>query len=183
LQTVVKTGHGTDLIPIIPAEHYHMGGAEIDVKERSSLQGLSAADEVACTGIHRANYWASNSLLEAVVFAARIAEDIGTLKLPTAQPSKKTRAAHSLIEVVGLEVALRHSVAQHVGVMRNHVGLVSSLKKIVQIQKQAKTLSSKNMATSCLMIAAVALERHESHGGALTHSAPMLDLGLDIKMS
>jgi hypothetical protein len=91
------------------------------------------------------------------VFAARIAEDIGALKLPTAQPSKKTRAAHLMIEVVGLEAALRHSVAQHMGVMRNHVGLVSSLKKIVQIQKQAKTLSSKNMATSCLLIAAVAL--------------------------
>jgi L-aspartate oxidase len=45
---VVKTGHGTDPILIIPAEHYHMGGTEIDVKGRSSLQGLSAADEVAC---------------------------------------------------------------------------------------------------------------------------------------
>jgi L-aspartate oxidase len=55
---VVKTGQGTDLIPIIPAEHYHMGGAEIDVKGRSSLQGLSAADEVAFTGIHSANHLA-----------------------------------------------------------------------------------------------------------------------------
>src|SRR5262249_11353112 len=63
-------------IPIAPAAHYHMGGIAVDARGRSSLQGLWAAGEVSCTGAHGANRLASNSLLEAVVYAARIAEDI-----------------------------------------------------------------------------------------------------------
>jgi len=84
---VVKTGHGTDLIPIIPADHHHMAGAEIDVKGRSSLQGLSAADEVVCTGVHSANHLASNSLLVTVVFAAMWAS-ISAMHDKTAQANK-----------------------------------------------------------------------------------------------
>jgi L-aspartate oxidase len=129
------------------------------------LKGLWAAGEVACTGVHGANRLASNSLLEAVVFAARIAKDISALDLPTAKPSKTTTGAKSEIEQSGLEAELRHTMAQHVGVMRNHAGLVSSLKTIIQIQKHAKTLTVRNMATSCLMITAAALVRHESRGG------------------
>ena len=64
-------------IPIAPAEHYHMGGVWTDARGHTSLAGLWAAGEVASTGVHGANRLASNSLLEAVVFAARIAEDLG----------------------------------------------------------------------------------------------------------
>lgn len=163
----------TNLIPIIPAEHYHMGGIETDAKGRTSLQGLWAAGEVASTGVHGANRLASNSLLEAVVFAARIAEDIGALKMPAAQPRTQTRDAHSMKEGKDLEADLRHAMAQHVGVMRNHTGLVASLKKIAHVQKHAKTLSLKNMATSCLMIAAAALVRNESRGGHFRTDYPL----------
>ena len=144
--------------------HHNIGGCEI---------GLWAAGEVACTGVLGANRLASNSLLEAVVFAARIAEDIGALDLPAVQPSKKTQDAHSMQEAEGLEAELRHAMAQHVGVMRNQAGLVSSLKKIAHIQKHAKTLSLKNMATSCLMITAAALVRHESRGGHFRTDYPL----------
>ena len=163
----------TSLIPIIPAEHYHMGGIATDAMGRTSLPGLWAAGEVASTGVHGANRLASNSLLEAVVFAARIAEDIGALDLPPIKPGKNTSDADSLKEVEGLEAELRHTMAQHVGVVRNHAGLVSSLKKIAHIQKHAKTLSLKNMATSCLMIAAAALVRHESRGGHFRSDYPL----------
>ena len=163
----------TDLIPILPAEHYHMGGIETDAKGRTSLQGLWAAGEVACTGVHGANRLASNSLLEAVVFAARIAEDIGALQLEPARPGRSTSDAQSMKEVDGLEAELRHAMAQHVGVVRTHDGMVSSLKKIAHIQKHAKTLSLKNMATSCLMIAAAALVRHESRGGHFRTDYPL----------
>jgi L-aspartate oxidase len=163
----------TSLIPILPAEHYHMGGIETDARGRTSLQGLWAAGEVASTGVHGANRLASNSLLEAVVFAARIAEDIGALDFPEVRPGKSMSDADSLKESEGLEMELRHAMAQHVGVMRNHAGLVSSLKKIARIQKYAKTLSLKNMATSCLMIAAAALARHESRGGHFRDDYPL----------
>src|SRR5262245_26179686 len=66
----------TQPIPIAPAEHYHMGGIAVDASGRTSLKGLWAGGEVSSTGAHGANRLASNSLLEAVVYAARIAEDI-----------------------------------------------------------------------------------------------------------
>jgi L-aspartate oxidase len=163
----------TALIPILPAEHYHMGGIATDAKGRTSLQGLWAAGEVASTGVHGANRLASNSLLEAVVFAARIAEDIAALELPAVRPSKKARDSSTMQEVEGLEAELRHTMAQHAGVMRNNAGLVSSLRTITSVQKNARTLSLKNMTTSCQMIVAAALVRHESRGGHFRTDYPL----------
>lgn len=65
-----------DLIPIFPCQHYLMGGIEVDLNARTTLPGLYAAGECACTGVHGKNRLASNSLLEALVFGRKAAEDI-----------------------------------------------------------------------------------------------------------
>ena len=65
-----------DLIPIFPCQHYLMGGIETDLNARTTLPRLYAAGECACTGVHGKNRLASNSLLEALVFGRRAAEDI-----------------------------------------------------------------------------------------------------------
>lgn len=63
-------------VPVAPAQHYHSGGVVTDLDGRSSLDGLYAVGEVACTGVHGANRLASNSLLEGIVFASRAARDV-----------------------------------------------------------------------------------------------------------
>ncbi len=73
--------HGLDPrrepIPVAPAAHYHMGGVDVDLDGCTSVAGLWAAGEVACTGVHGANRLASNSLLEGLVFGARVARSVG----------------------------------------------------------------------------------------------------------
>src|ERR1035438_4835900 len=71
-----------DLIPVRPAAHYLMGGIRTDLFGRTTLQGLYAAGEAACTGVHGANRLASNSLLEGLVFGARSAEAMLADNLP-----------------------------------------------------------------------------------------------------
>ena len=87
----------TDLLPVAPAQHYASGGIETDLRGRSSLPGLYACGECSCTGVHGANRLASNSLLEGLVFASRIAADIpariAAWELPeVAVPSSPARA-------------------------------------------------------------------------------------------
>jgi len=73
---------GRDLIPVRPAAHYLMGGIKTDLDGRTSLRGLYAAGEAACTGVHGANRLASNSLLEGLVFGARAAQSMLLDRLP-----------------------------------------------------------------------------------------------------
>ena len=73
-----------ELVPIRPAAHYSMGGVRTDLWGRTSLPGLYAAGEVACTGVHGANRLASNSLLEGLVYGARAAETCASTRRPTA---------------------------------------------------------------------------------------------------
>ncbi|TYC52747.1 L-aspartate oxidase [Rhodobacterales bacterium] len=168
----------TDLLPIAPAEHYHMGGVLTDANGRTSLDGLWAAGEVASTGAHGANRLASNSLLEAVVFAARIAEDIQGL-MPTPRsafwdemddepglPSQRNVEERNAISV------LRKTLLKNVGVLRDAQGLKTALADIALAEKSCVRQSIKNMMAAGKIIAAAALNREESRGGHFRKDFP-----------
>jgi len=168
------------LIPIAPAAHYHMGGVSTDRHGRTSLDGLWAVGEVASTGVHGANRLASNSLLEAVVFGARTAEDISGLAPRMAPPSKSPspptfHAAEKPDVAPPHTDELRAVMSRHVGVTRNDRGLATALATIARIEREAPSPAPRNMATAALLIAAAALARRESRGSHSRADYPRTD--------
>ena len=166
-------------IPIIPAEHYHMGGVATDARGATSLSGLRAAGEVASTGVHGANRLASNSLLEAVVFAARIAaavkeEGLGAMpRLAAADQPAAEPGAHS--SDVALTASLRQHMSAQAGVIRDGAGLASAFVKVGEIERAAKSRLVRNMAVSALLVIASAQARQESRGGHYRSDFPQPD--------
>lgn len=168
-------------IPVAPAAHYHMGGVLTDGRGRTSLDGLWACGEVASTGAHGANRLASNSLLEAVVYAARIAEDIqGLLPSPKLVPWKRVDApahpAPSPIEAEALS-RLRRAMSSEVGVVRDRAGLVRALSMFRALARRPVTPAMDNMLACATLIAAAALNRQESRGGHYRADFPEPDPG------
>jgi L-aspartate oxidase len=158
-----------DPIPVIPAVHYHMGGVLTDADGRTSLDGLWAAGEVTSTGAHGANRLASNSLLEAVVFAARIAENIQGLLPPPKLNAWPDGAGLKDDEGAEPDTAvmskLRKIMSAEVGVIRNGAGMKKAIKTIVEIERKNKQIPFGNMLSTAKLIATAALLREESRGG------------------
>ncbi|HWK32843.1 MAG TPA: L-aspartate oxidase [Hyphomicrobium sp.] len=174
-----------DLIPVAPAAHYHMGGIATDARGRSSIPGLWAVGEVASTGLHGANRLASNSLLEAVVFAARAAADICELGRGSRNAARTNlQRVDSLVadhtETRAPAVArLRRTMSEDVGVVRNAAGLKRAISILRDIERQAgsdRVLA--NMALTARFIAAGALLREESRGAQARSDFPATDPAL-----
>lgn len=147
----------SDLLPIRPAAHYHMGGVEVDAQGRSSVPGLWAVGEVASTGLHGANRLASNSLIEAVVCAREVAESVagGAAEVP---------APRALALVPGEQNAarVRALISRHLGVERDAEGLRIAVAALRPLAESAGAAA--DAAAVGLMIAVSALTREESRG-------------------
>ncbi|HKV09189.1 MAG TPA: L-aspartate oxidase [Thermoanaerobaculia bacterium] len=164
----------TELIPVAPAAHYHMGGIAVDECGRTSLPGLWACGEVAATGVHGANRLASNSLLEALVFGARVADDLRDGLPPSRHPRGAGRwmagASRATLEAPGdreLITAVRTIMWEKVGVSRDEAGLsaaVDELARLAAAHPQAAG-EARNLLGVARLVAAAALARQESRGG------------------
>lgn len=169
-------------IPVAPAAHYHMGGVSTDLKGRTSVPGLWAAGEVASTGLHGANRLASNSLLEAAVFGARVAADIRST-MPegragndhVSEPRRISSGGRTAdpVKRAAAVALVRETMTRHVGVIRNARGLRSALITLTEIERDAgaDTVLA-NMALAARLVTAAALLRKESRGGHFRSDYP-----------
>jgi L-aspartate oxidase len=168
-------------IPVAPAAHYHMGGVKVDGRGRTTLNGLWAIGEVACSGAHGANRLASNSLLEAVVYAARAAHDIDGCA-STMKASSRSIASPFIGDATLSEqdqsadtMRLRHLMSGQVGVIRSGTGLRRALAAILQLERRHPSATMRNMTTAALLVAAAAFRRSESRGGHFRSDHPNAD--------
>ncbi len=159
-------------IPIAPAAHYHMGGVFTDVRGRTSLTGLWACGEAACTGVHGANRLATNTLLEAVVFAARVARDIAVDAPQWAALAEESFVGEESIDLPKEDAAkaanaileLREIMATHVAVERSQTSLKTALCSLRGLSAEAPSLEFRGMMESALLVTAGAYARKESRG-------------------
>ena len=161
-------------IPVAPAAHYHMGGIATDARGRASLDGLWAVGECASTGLHGANRLASNSLLEALVFGARTADDVRnaiTTQAGSGQPPAPERFAAPAPPQL-----LRDTMTNLVGMERDEAGLRSALSTIASIERAgAIEPALLNMTATARLVAAAALARRESRGSQFRTDYPQTD--------
>jgi L-aspartate oxidase len=155
----------TDLLPVCPAAHYHMGGIVTDMWGKTSLAGLSALGECASTGVHGANRLASNSLLEAVVFAHRVAQRLLGSPVETSPPAQSdlTHARPRPI-APSARAALRSAMTAHAGVVRDAQGLQKLRAYLTPNGGDKDTCDSLEKVAARLIVDA-ALARTESRGG------------------
>lgn len=146
-------------IPVAPAAHYHMGGVAVDEWGRSSLLGLAACGECSSTGAHGANRLASNSLLESLVYAERIAERLREDTLIFAAPGEAKRPP--VLDSATLN-ELRQRMSRHCAVVRHESGLKALLDWLYDAEARSGGASAL-LAARVLVVAALA--RRESRGG------------------
>lgn len=156
----------TQLLPVCPAQHYHMGGILTDTNGQTSIAGLYAVGEVSSTGVHGANRLASNSLLEATVFPARIAAILAakTTRPVEIEVGKPAQSGADVTNVSAIE-PLRAVMQSNVGVQRDEAGLADAVGMIRNMLARPQTIAARNGLIAAEMIASAALLRRESRGG------------------
>jgi L-aspartate oxidase len=181
-------------IPVTPAAHYWMGGVRTDTWGRTSIPGLFAVGEVACTGVHGANRLASNSLLESLVFAWRCAgfllnenADGETDALPSTgsrefvsnlfSPSGPAASDAGSMERLALQTLMWNAV----GIERDALGLEAAQKRLDHWQAPGASvhdLETANLLALARVMVAAALARCESRGAHFREDFPQTSPGL-----
>lgn len=176
-----------DLVPVVPAAHYTCGGVATALDGSTTLPGLYALGEVACTGLHGANRLASNSLLEAIVVAHRAAESVD--RYLAAEGAAAARAAGAIPEWIDFgghdpdeRVVVTHNWDELRRAMWDYVGIVRTTKRLERARTRIANLAKevhdyywnfsvdmrllelRNLVQVAELIVACALQRRESRG-------------------
>ncbi|MBB3083405.1 L-aspartate oxidase [Geodermatophilus sabuli] len=160
----------TDLIPVTPAAHYASGGLVTDLTGRTTVPGLYACGEVACTGVHGANRLASNSLLEGLVFAARIGAELAT-RLPGWTEARNPEAVPSgLLDPAGRR-QVSDTMSARVGALRSGAGLAGATERLAAlaaglggVRPNVDSWEATDLLTVASAVTAAASAREETRG-------------------
>ena len=179
-------GHGIDItrdkIPVVPAAHYTCGGVVVDYDARTSIAGLFGCGEVTCTGLHGANRLASNSLLEALVYAHNAVEPAlayaAGVDWQEAIPDwdeSNVENPNEWVLVSANRDELRRLMQSYVGIVRSELRLERAARRIDLIMREtedfyqrtklsAELCELRNLASVAYLVVACARQRHESRG-------------------
>lgn len=171
-------------IPVSPAAHYTMGGVRTNTWGETTLAGLYACGEVACTGVHGANRLASNSLLETVVFARRVVErtlDSGAEPLPPAEDALSLLPAERAEAAPADLTSLQTLMWDQVGIVRDGDGLAAAGRTLAAWQAALPLAADRpghelaNLVLVARLVADAALRRTESRGAHFRADFPASD--------
>ena len=168
-----------DLIPVAPAQHYASGGVRTDVHGRSSVRGLYAVGECACTGVHGANRLASNSLLEGLVFASRIG-DVLAAGLPERRDPVDPVGSAAVVDAASRR-SLQAAMTEGVGVLRSRdsmsasLGVLDAVGHTTTVDPHTQAWETTNLHAIATVLAANAKLRTETRGSHWREDFPDTD--------
>jgi L-aspartate oxidase len=174
-------------LPVVPGAHFLMGGIQVDMDGQTSIPGLYAVGEVACTGVHGANRLASNSLLEGIVFGERLAAALRQNKQENiTHEHKENRFAKKIPKLLPTKQQIQTMMMQYVGIIRNEKGLTYAKQWFEQfsipdlvnanvVDLPLEEITIVYMLITGWLLTTSALQRTESRGGHYRCDYPQMD--------